>query len=151
MDFSETVVFYDIKVGRCSQLNKYMKLYEYQRSRSFIDLEAKFYMEPPKDGGMKVNINGICNMYKMAAMPIYGKKHLQSFFSGTKRLMTLKLGMWHSLLEHYQICSNDDLGLKVTYFTTRSNFSPFCFCMRKWLSCRFPRNYWSLWGESWYI
>ena len=37
-DFSETVVVYDIKVGRCSQLNEYMKLYEYQRSRSFIDL-----------------------------------------------------------------------------------------------------------------
>ena len=32
MDFSETVVVYDIKVGRCSQLNEYMKLYEYQRS-----------------------------------------------------------------------------------------------------------------------
>ena len=26
-----------IKVGRCNQLNEYMKLYEYQRSRSFID------------------------------------------------------------------------------------------------------------------
>ena len=38
MDFSETIVVYDIKFGRCSQLNEYMKLYEYQRSRSFIDL-----------------------------------------------------------------------------------------------------------------
>ena len=37
--FSETIVVYYIKVGRCSQLNEYMKLYEYQRSRSFIDLE----------------------------------------------------------------------------------------------------------------
>ena len=37
--FSETVVVYYIKVGRCSQLNEYMKLYEYQRSRSFIDLD----------------------------------------------------------------------------------------------------------------
>ena len=27
MDFSETIVAYDIKVGRCSQLNEYMKLY----------------------------------------------------------------------------------------------------------------------------
>ena len=36
--FSETIEVYDIKVGRCSQLNKYTKLYEYQRSRSFIDL-----------------------------------------------------------------------------------------------------------------
>ena len=38
MDFSETIVVYDIKVGRFSQLNKYMNLYEYKRSRSFIDL-----------------------------------------------------------------------------------------------------------------
>ena len=38
MDFSETIVVYDIEVGRCSQLCEYMKLYEYQRSRSFIDL-----------------------------------------------------------------------------------------------------------------
>ena len=38
MDFSETVVFYDVKVGRCSKVNDYMNLYEYQRSRSFIDL-----------------------------------------------------------------------------------------------------------------
>ena len=36
--FSETIVVYDIKVGRCSQLNEHMKLYEYQRSSSFIDL-----------------------------------------------------------------------------------------------------------------
>ena len=27
MDFSETIVVYDIKVGRCSQLNEYLKLY----------------------------------------------------------------------------------------------------------------------------
>ena len=27
MDFSETTVVYDIKVGRCSQVNKYMKLW----------------------------------------------------------------------------------------------------------------------------
>ena len=38
MDFSEIIVFYDIKVRRCSHLNEYMKFYEYQRSRSFIDL-----------------------------------------------------------------------------------------------------------------
>ena len=38
MDFSETIEVYDIKVGRCSQLNEYMKLSEYQRSRSFTDL-----------------------------------------------------------------------------------------------------------------
>ena len=34
MDFSEIIVVYDIKVGRCSQQNEYMKLYESQRSSS---------------------------------------------------------------------------------------------------------------------
>ena len=38
MDFSETIVVYDIKVGRCSQLKYIHEVYEYQRSRSFIDL-----------------------------------------------------------------------------------------------------------------
>ena len=38
MDFSESIVVYDVKVGRCSKLNKYMNLYEYQRSRLSIDL-----------------------------------------------------------------------------------------------------------------
>ena len=94
MDFSETIVVFDIKVGRCSKLNEYLKLYEYQMSRSFTDLgpnlsdsiclnffpsittrqnEAKFHVEPPWDGGMKVYSNGLGHMTKMAAMPIYGK------------------------------------------------------------------------------
>ena len=30
MDFSETFVVYDIKVSKCSQINAYMKLYEYK-------------------------------------------------------------------------------------------------------------------------
>ena len=41
MDFSETIVVYDVKVGRGSLLNDYMNLYEYQRSRSFIDLDPR--------------------------------------------------------------------------------------------------------------
>ena len=38
MEFSETIVVYDVKVGRCSELNDCVNLYEYQRSRSCIDL-----------------------------------------------------------------------------------------------------------------
>ena len=38
MDLSETIIVYDIKVGRCSQLNEYMKLYEYQRSSHSLTL-----------------------------------------------------------------------------------------------------------------
>ena len=71
-----------------------MNLYEYQRSRSFIDLhprslrftflnfffleiskpiETKFHVEPPWDGGIKVYSNGLCHMTNIAAMPIYGE------------------------------------------------------------------------------
>ena len=41
MDISETIVVCDIKVGRFSQLNEYMNLFEYRRSRSFIDLHPR--------------------------------------------------------------------------------------------------------------
>ena len=36
-------------------------------------IKAKFYVEPPKEGGTKVYINGPGHMTKMAAMPMYGK------------------------------------------------------------------------------
>ena len=94
MDFSETIVVYDVKVGTCSYLNEYTHLYEYERSRSFIYLgpnlsdsiflnffssittgpiEAKFRVEPPRDGGTKVCSNGPSHMTKLAAISIYGK------------------------------------------------------------------------------
>ena len=52
---------------------------------------------------------------------------LKIFFSGTKRLVTLKLGMQHRVLEYYQICSNDYPGLTLTYFAARSNLVPYAF------------------------
>ena len=36
-------------------------------------IKAKFYVEPPWEGGTKVYINCPGHMTKMAAMPIYGK------------------------------------------------------------------------------
>ena len=39
-------------------------------------MEAKFYVEPPWEGGEKVYINGPGHMTKMAATPIYGQKLL---------------------------------------------------------------------------
>ena len=70
-------------------------------------------------------------MTKMTAMAIYGKNLKKIFFSGTKRPMTLNLGMHHLLLEHYQDCSNDDPGLTLTYFTARSNLVPYAFVWEK--------------------
>ena len=63
------------------------------------------------------------SMTKMAAMPIYDKNLKKLFFSETKRPMTLKLSMQHWVLEYYQVYSNDDTGLTLTYFTARSNLS----------------------------
>ena len=54
-----------------------MNLYEYQRSRSFI--EARFYVKPPWDGGTKVCSNGPDHMTSMATIPIYGKNLKKSF------------------------------------------------------------------------
>ena len=70
-----------------------MNLSEYQRSKSFTDLdprslrfnifffsfetakliEAKFHVYPPWDEGTKVCSNGPGHMTNMAAMPIYVK------------------------------------------------------------------------------
>ena len=55
----------------------------------------------------------------------------KSFFSGTKRPMTLKFGMQHLVLEYYQVCSNDVSGLTLTYYRTRSNLVPYAFIWEK--------------------
>ena len=41
--------------------------------------------------------------------------------------MTLKLGMRLWLFEYYQIYSNDDPRLTLTYFTAKSNLVPFLY------------------------
>ena len=50
-----------------------------------------------------------------------GPGHMNKNQTGTKRPMTLKLGMQHRVLKYYQVCSSDDPGLTLTYFTARSN------------------------------
>ena len=93
MEFSETIVICDVKVGRCSQLNEYMKVWVWKvkvidwpwskslRCNIFFSsitirpIEAKIHVEPPWDGGRKAYSNGPGHLTKMAAMPIYGKNH----------------------------------------------------------------------------
>ena len=88
-------------------------------------------MEPPPwDGGMKVCSNGPGHMTTMAAMPIYGE-NLKSIFSRTKQPMTLNIGMQHRILQTYQVCSNDNPGLTLTYFMARSNLVPYAFVWEK--------------------
>ena len=74
-------------------------------------VEAKFHVEPPWDRGNE----SLSRSH--TKMPIYGKNLKKIFFSGTKRLLTLKLDMQHRVHKYYQICSNDDPGLTLSYFT----------------------------------
>ena len=62
-------------------------------------------MKPPWDGGMKVYSNGPGHMTIWPPRPYIAKT------SGTKGLMTLKVGVQHWVLEYYQVCSNNDPGL----------------------------------------
>ena len=45
--------------------------------------------------------------------------------------MTLKLGMQHQVLEYYQVCSNNDPGFTLTYFTAKSNLVLYAFVWEK--------------------
>ena len=45
--------------------------------------------------------------------------------------MTLKVGMQHRVLKYFQIYSNDDPELTLTYFTARSNLIPYAFVWEK--------------------
>ena len=45
--------------------------------------------------------------------------------------MTLKLVMQHRVLEYYQVFSNDDPVMTLTYFIARSNLVPYAFVWEK--------------------
>ena len=49
--------------------------------------------EPSVDGGLKICTNSHGLLIKRAAMPIYGKKLLNIFFSRSKKALGLNLGI----------------------------------------------------------
>ena len=53
--------------------------------------------------------------------------------------------MEHRVLEYYQVCSNDDPELTLTYFTARSNLVPHAFVWEKGKTM----NIFSLCCHSW--
>ena len=89
-------------------------------------IKAKFYVEPPWVGGTKFCSRLVGHMTKMAAMPIYGNNP-SKIFSRTGGPISTKLGMYHRGLQPIIVCSNDDPGLTLTYFTARSNFVTWAF------------------------
>ena len=84
-------------------------------------IKAKFYVEPLWVGGTKVCSWDPGHMTKMAAMPIYGKNSKKIFFSRTGGPIPTKPGMKHCGVQPIIVCSNDDPGVTLTYFTARSN------------------------------
>ena len=88
-------------------------------------------MEPLCDGVMKVCSNVPGHLTKMAAMPIYSKNLKKDLLLRNQNPMTLKLGMQHWVLKYYQLCSNNDSELTLTYFTARSNLVPYAFVWEK--------------------
>ena len=80
------------------------------------------------------------HMTKMATTPIYGKNLLNIFFSGTKRPLVLGLGMKHWGCRPYQVYTNDESRLTLTYLMAKSNLLPNAFILGKILECSFFYN-----------
>ena len=62
----------------------------------------------------------------MAATPIYGK-NFKNLLLKNQKANDLGRGMMHLGCGAYQICSNDDPKLTLTYLTSRSNLLPNAF------------------------
>ena len=89
-------------------------------SETALPIKAKFYVEPPWVGGGIFCSRHLGHMTKMATTPINGR-HPSKIFSRTGGPIFTKLGMWHRGLQPIIVCSNDDPGVTLTYFPTRSN------------------------------
>ena len=80
-------------------------------------------------------INSLGHMTKMAAMPIYGKKPSNIFFSETNRLISMKLGVKHPWLKYYNVYINHDTVMTLTKFMARSTWVAHAFEWEKLLKC----------------
>ena len=64
------------------------------------------------------------------------------------KILTLKLVMQHCVLKYYQVCSNYDPELILTYFMARLNLVPYAFVWEKKANNGFFRNYLSQWYQK---
>ena len=94
-------------------------------------IEAKFHLEPPWDGRTKVCSNGPGHIIKMAAMPINGKNLKKNLLLRNQKTDDLETWYAASGARVLPICSNNEPGLTLTYFTARSNLDPYAFVWQK--------------------
>ena len=90
-------------------------------------MELKFHVKTSYNKLAKVYTKYFGHMTKMAAMPIYGKKLFKSLLF--KNHKANDLWTWYVALGcgAYQVCSNDDSKLTLTYLTSRSDLLPNAF------------------------
>ena len=90
-------------------------------------------MGPPWEGELKICLQHLGHMTKMAAMPIYGKNPSKIFFSRTGRPISTKLKLVCSNrgLLPIIVCAKHDPGVTLTYFTERSNLVTLAFLWEK--------------------
>ena len=98
-------------------------------------IEAKIYVRHILDGGTNVHINNLGHITKKAALPIYGKNPSNIFFSETNRLISIKLGVKHPLLNYYNVYINHDPVMTLTKFMARSTWVAIAFEREKLLKC----------------
>ena len=58
-------------------------------------------------------------------------KSLKNLLLRNQKADDLEVGMQHWVLEYYDIYTNDDPELTLTYFTARSNLVPYAFVWKK--------------------
>ena len=146
VNFSETVVVYDLEVGRFIQLNEYMNFCAYQRSRLFTDLRPrsfrfnifKLHLLRKPLGRLKPNhIWSIRGMWEMKicsnvrghmTMPIYDEKRRKSSSSESRDRWP-----WNLVYSiGYSSTANDFIWWSWVdhgHFYGRVKFVSECFCM----------------------
>ena len=134
VDFLETDEFCEVKVGTYSHINEYMTIYDYSRSRSFIDhcprsLRFNFFNLKPQ-GWLKQNFMespwevGNENLFRVTWPCPYMIKNFKNLLFLNQETGDLKT--WYTALGSWlpSIFSNDDPGLTWTTFMTGSNLFP---------------------------
>ena len=141
MDFSETIVVYDIKVGRFIQLNEYINLYDYQRSRPFIDLCPRSlrlnifkllllgnrwadWSQFPYGASMWCEDWKFVQMSQVTWPCPYIVKNFKNFLLRNQEADDLETWYTASGTRVLRMLSYDDHGLTSTIFMTGSNLFP---------------------------
>ena len=101
-----------------------------KKKKHTTPIEAIFHVEPSCDGRMKVSINGLYNMNKLVAMPIYGQKLSKSSSLEPKGRWTWNLVCsieYSSTIKCIQTMPLVGTDL----FYGKVKFGPLCFYMEK--------------------